>query len=68
MNITVNGEICSVLEGTAVLELIAVSGDKEKPRGIAIACNGEVVRRGDWGIVILHEGDAIEIVKAAQGG
>jgi sulfur carrier protein len=35
---------------------------------VAVAINGEVVRRADWPGVRLAEGDEVEIVKATQGG
>jgi sulfur carrier protein len=37
-------------------------------RGVAVAVNGEIVRRGDWAVTKLLEGDRVEIVSAAAGG
>jgi sulfur carrier protein len=37
-------------------------------RGVAVALNGEIVRRGDWATTALHDGDIVEIVSAAAGG
>ncbi|MGD0054687.1 MAG: sulfur carrier protein ThiS [Acidimicrobiales bacterium] len=37
-------------------------------RGVAVAVNGDVVRRGDWDVTALVDGDAVEIVNAAAGG
>ena len=37
-------------------------------RGLAIAVNGAVVRRGDWVGTALKDGDTIEIVKPFAGG
>ena len=37
-------------------------------KGIAVAVNGEVVRRGDWPTCRLHDGDRVEVLTAAQGG
>lgn len=39
-----------------------------EPRGIAVAVDGEVVRRGAWSETKLHDGAQIEIVTAAAGG
>ncbi len=39
-----------------------------EPRGIAVALDGEVVRRGAWGETKIHDGSQIEIVTAAAGG
>lgn len=38
------------------------------PRGVAVAVNGEIVRRGAWGATHLGDGDVIEVVSAAAGG
>jgi sulfur carrier protein len=39
-----------------------------EPRGIAVALDGEVIRRGMWGDTKLHDGVQVEIVTAAAGG
>ncbi len=67
MHATVNGEEI-VLQGPRTIEaLIAeITGSSEK-RGVAVALNGEILRRDDWSQVVA-EGDEIEIVKAVQGG
>jgi sulfur carrier protein len=36
--------------------------------GIAVARNGEVIRRTDWAATTLEDGDRVEIVTARQGG
>ncbi|HYN94517.1 MAG TPA: sulfur carrier protein ThiS [Pilimelia sp.] len=38
------------------------------PRGVAVAVNGEVVRRGAWAATALAAGDRVEVLTAAQGG
>ncbi|MFC7757220.1 sulfur carrier protein ThiS [Catellatospora bangladeshensis] len=49
-----------------VAELLAVL---EVPRrGVAVAVNGEVVRRADWPAHRLTDGDRVEVLTAAQGG
>jgi sulfur carrier protein len=37
-------------------------------RGIAVAVNGEVVRRADWQARRLAPGDQVEVLTAVQGG
>jgi sulfur carrier protein len=37
-------------------------------RGIAVALDGEVVRRSAWDSTVIPDGGAIEIVTAAAGG
>jgi sulfur carrier protein len=39
-----------------------------EPRGIAVALDGEVIRRGVWSETKLHDGAQVEIVTAAAGG
>jgi len=37
-------------------------------RGIAVALDGEIVRRSEWSATIINDGSSIEIVTAAAGG
>lgn len=37
-------------------------------RGVAVALNGAVVPRAEWHRTALNAGDAVEIVRARQGG
>jgi sulfur carrier protein len=39
-----------------------------EPRGIAVAVDGEVVRRGVWNETKIRDGAQVEIVTAAAGG
>ncbi len=39
-----------------------------EPRGIAVALNGEVVRRSEWASTRIPDGIVVEIVTAAAGG
>lgn len=63
--IVVNGEPVDAL-GRSVAEVLELLG--LETRGVAIARNGDVVPRSQWGEVRLTEGDRIEIVTAAAGG
>ena len=38
------------------------------PRGVAVALNGELVRRAEWSERRLSDGDRLEVLTAAQGG
>ena len=49
-------------------ELIAAKSDMPAGRGLAVAVNGRLVRRADWAATPLEPGDAVEIVRAMQGG
>lgn len=63
--IRVNGEeiIGNFASVSSLLASLAI-----ETRGVAVALNGEVVRRGEWDATTLTEGDAVEIVSAAAGG
>ena len=37
-------------------------------KGIAVAVNGQVVRRVDWAAHRLADGDVVDVLTAAQGG
>ena len=63
--IRVNGADLEVL-GETIERVIALL--EIDPRGIAVARNGEIVRRIEWSSTVVHSGDQIEIVTAAAGG
>jgi sulfur carrier protein len=56
------------LVARTVAELIAAKSDMPAGRGLAVAVNGRLVRRADWAATPLEPGDAVEIVRAMQGG
>jgi len=63
--IRVNGE-SQPIGPTTIAALLA---DNEiDPRGVAVALNGAVVPRAAWDATRLSAGDAVEIVRARQGG
>jgi sulfur carrier protein len=65
--IRVNGD-WRALEDADLRALMGRLGYGPDRRGVAVAVNGEVVPRGEWGERGLREGDAIEVVEAVQGG
>ena len=48
---------------TALLQSLNVN-----PKQVAVAVNGEVVRRADWPSTTVSDGDTVEIVRAVGGG
>ena len=38
------------------------------PRLVAVAINGDVISKTDFGAAIVHDGDAVEIVRMVGGG
>jgi len=64
-SILLNGENHSTASAT-VLNLLQ---ELDVPaRGVAVAINGEVVRRAEHANRVLKEGDRVEVIRAVQGG
>jgi sulfur carrier protein len=68
MKIVVNGEHRTVPDGTTVAVLLDELGLPGGGRGVAVALDGEVVPRSAWSTTVLHQGERVEVVVAAQGG
>ena len=66
MRLIVNGRHETRTETCSVAALVAEITDAH--RGVAVAVNGSVVPRSTWGQVDLADGDAVEVLTAAQGG
>lgn len=64
MNITLNGEPTAT-QATTVEELVREIGAPEA--GTAVAVNGEVVPRSQWG-QLLDDASVVDILTAVQGG
>jgi len=65
ISVVVN-EVRRVFEGDC---LDALLGELSlPPKGVAVAVNGEVVRRVDWIRHRLADGDVVDVLTAAQGG
>jgi sulfur carrier protein len=67
MTVTVNGNVRATTAGSTVDDVVHELAPGTD-RGIAVAVNGEVVPRYRWPVTPLRDGDAIEILTAAQGG
>lgn len=63
--ITVNGQQQSFVD-ESVAEL--VQRLSIEPRGVAVAIDGEVVRRSQWSHTRVQDGNTIEVVTAVAGG
>jgi sulfur carrier protein len=66
MNLIVNGERKEVAGGSTVSDLVKEM--ETPPSGVAVALNGDVVPKGEWGKVQLTEGDRVEVLSAIGGG
>ena len=66
MNVIMNGEPVELSDGATTAAAVRVLTSAVS--GIAVAVNGEVVRRGDWESTRLADGDQVEVLTAVQGG
>ena len=68
---TVNGEVRRLPAGAtvaSVVQLLDVGRVGSDFRGVAVALDGEVVRRGAWSEVALTDGCRVEVLAAIGGG
>lgn len=65
MKISLNGKVTETEAQTVsqLLELLDI-----EPTGVAVAVNQSVVRRAEHPNHRLQEGDAVEVIRAVQGG
>ncbi len=69
MRIELNGHPVELADDANVAEAVAAAGiNGGGSRGVAVAVDGEVVRRGDWAATELRDGQSVEVVQAVQGG
>ena len=66
MEIVINGTAHLVADDMSLER--AVSLISSAASGIAVAVNGEVVRRASWSSTRLGAGDEVEVLTAVQGG
>jgi len=66
--VELNGHEKRMPEGATVADAVKAVGVNGETRGVAVAVDGEVVRRTDWDSTRLSERQAIEVVRAVQGG
>ena len=65
--IRINGQ-GAPLSSATLAELLAENGVDIDGKGVAVAVNGQVVRRQAWTQTKLSPGDDVEIVRVRQGG
>ena len=68
VEVMVNGERRKLPEDATVEAAVREAGVSEPTRGVAVAVDGEVVPRGEWGDVRLEPGQRVEVLHAVQGG
>ena len=68
MIVELNGRPERLPDGSTVADAVKAVGADGETRGVAVAVDGEVVRRAEWVTTPLAERQAIEVVRAVQGG
>jgi thiazole synthase len=68
MRIELNGEPRELPVGATLADAVRESGAEREGRGVAVALDGEVVPRAEWGSTTLAEGHSVEVLAAIQGG
>ncbi|HYU17042.1 MAG TPA: sulfur carrier protein ThiS [Candidatus Acidoferrum sp.] len=68
MIVELNGSPSELPEKATVADAVAKLGVDGESRGIAVAVDGEIVRRAEWDRAGLREGQTVEVVQAVQGG
>jgi len=68
MKLIVNGKEVETESPLTIEALLAQTLKTDARDGIAVAVNGEVVRKGSWAERSLEAGDRVEIIRAVQGG
>ncbi|MCW2898112.1 MAG: thiamine biosynthesis protein ThiS [Streptosporangiaceae bacterium] len=66
MKVIVNGDARDVPDEATVASV--VEDVTAASAGIAVALNGEVVRRSEWAATAVREADRLEVLTAVQGG
>ena len=66
IRVTINGDEQEIPNAMPLSEYVSSLG--VNPKMIAIAYNGEVLRRDEWAEVTLSDGDSLEVVRAVGGG
>ena len=68
MKLALKGTVESFGRSPSLIELVESATGPGAASGVAVAVNGQIVRRADWARVHLVDGDEVEIVRATQGG
>jgi sulfur carrier protein len=68
VNVVVNGEARALPTGATVASVVAELHVGPDARGVAVAVDGEVVRRAEWASLTLADGARVEVLGAIGGG
>ena len=68
MIVSLNGRRAELPEGASVADAVEAAGVGAATRGVAVAVDGEVVRRAEWKATRLERNQVVEVLHAVQGG
>ena len=68
MIIELNGRSVELPAGATVADAVIEAGANGDSRGVAVAVDGQVIRRAEWGKTKLQSDQNVEVVRAVQGG
>jgi thiazole synthase len=68
MTVELNGRPVELPDDATVATAIELSGAAPEGRGVAVAVDGDVVPRSEWGATALADGQSVEVLAAIQGG
>ena len=66
--ILLNGERTTLPKGATAADAVHATGAPTSARGVAVALDGQIVPRREWGKTPLAEGGQVEVLVAVQGG
>jgi len=65
---TLNGSERAVPDAATVADVAALVGVTHAEAGTAVALDGRMVPRREWGATVVADGARLEVVRAAAGG
>lgn len=68
MIVELNGQRAELPERATIADAVREAGAAVDGRGVAVAVDGEVIRRLDWAKTRLENEQSVEVVHAVQGG
>jgi sulfur carrier protein len=66
--VALNGRTAELPDEATVADAVEEVGANGEARGVAVAVDGEVVRRAEWATTKLESDQVVEVVRAVQGG
>jgi sulfur carrier protein len=66
MKVQVNGDMCTVEDGSTVLDLLETLD--LKPEATVVERNGDILERASFCRATLAEGDVLELIRFVGGG